>query len=351
MATPFLYAWFDFAAADYERAQIVHTWLLFLSAGVSVFMLARLRGIAVWPAVCIALAVELTFNPFVQDVKYGNVSSLQLLYMVGVLHVAVNKLYSKSALVESLFLGSLAAFVIFKPNTVWIALALAIHYGIVRGRGRFLAGMGAATVVSLLAFAYGAWYFRDANVWWDWYRFTQGMNGGSLVRTLEQGNQSLPMLLAQRSMSYGLLQYAVMIAMWLALALVVTMSSMGRRSDLLAPTAVKCFSNPWFALTIGIVFTFATSPLVWAYYHVFALIPIFWLFRRDGRRDFKTWCVAICYVALANPLLELLSAGGHVGIIQSVMLLSWTPLILAVFAYVVEQRKSLQAGSASFHAT
>jgi hypothetical protein len=84
---------------------------------------------------------------------------------------------------------------------------------------------------------------------------------------------------------------------------------------------------------------------------VFALIPIFWLFRRDGRRDFKTWCVAICYVALTNPLLELLSAGGHVGIIQSVMLLSWTPLILAVFAYVVEQRKSLQAGSASFHAT
>jgi hypothetical protein len=347
MATPFLYAVFDFAPADYERAQILHTSLLFLATGLSVFMLARLRGIPPWPAVCIALLVELTFNPFVQDVKYGNVSSLQLLYMVAVLHVAVRKLHAKNWLIESLFLGSLAAFLIFKPNTLWIALALAIHYGIVRGPRRFLVGAGAGALVSVLAFACGAWYFHDANVWSEWLRFTQGMNGGSLVRSMEQGNQSFPMLLAQRSMSYGLLEYALMIAAWLALAVVLAMSSMGRRGDLLLPTALKCFADPWFALSIGILFTFATSPMVWPHYQLFGLIPIFWLFRLDGRWGFKTWCAAISYVAMTNPLLEFLGAAGRFAIIQSLMLLCWTPLIPGMLAYAVEQRESLQAADSA----
>jgi hypothetical protein len=349
MATPFFYAAFDLAPSEFENAQILHTTLLFLAAGLGVFMLARLRGVAPWPGVCIALLVELTFNPFVQDVKYGNVSSLQLLYMVAMLHAAAHKLHSRNALSASIFLGSLAAFVIFKPNTLWIALALAIHYAIVAGRRKFLAGAAAAALVSVLAIACGAWYFQDANVWAEWLRFTQGMNGGSLVRSLEQGNQSIPMLLAQRSMSYSLLQYTLMISAWLALAFVLAMSSMGRTGDLLVPTAVKCFSDPWFALGVGILFTFATSPLVWAYYHVFALILIFWLFRRDGRWDLGTWCATICFVAFANPLLEFLGAAGEFGAIHSLMLLSWTPLLLGTLVYVVDQRKSIGLARSSLH--
>jgi Glycosyltransferase family 87 len=345
MATPFFYAVFDLAPSEFEDAQILHTSLLFLAAGLGVFMLARLRGVAPWPAVCIALLVELTFNPFVQDVRYGNVSSLQLLYMVAMLYAAAHRLHSRSALTASIFLGSLAAFVIFKPNTVWIALALAIHYAIVAGRRKFLAGTGAAALVSVLAIACGAWYFQDADVWAEWLRFTQGMNGGSLVRSFEQGNQSLPMWLAQRSMSYSLLEWAMMVCACLALALVLAMSSMGRRGDLLVPTAVKCFSDPWFALGIGILFTFATSPLVWAYYHVFALIPLFWLFRLDGRRDLGTVCATICYVAFANPLLELLGAAGRLDIIHYVLLLSWTPLLLGALVYVTDRRRGLQGAT------
>jgi hypothetical protein len=343
MATPFFNASVDFLPADYERARILHTALLFLAAGLGVFMLARLRGIAVWPAVCIALAVELTFNPFVQDVKVGNVNSLQLLYLAAVLYVAVNKLYSKNALIESLFLGSLAAFVIFKPNTVWIALALAIHYGIVRGPRKFLRGAGAATVVSVLAFAYGAWYFHDANVWWDWYRCAQGMNGGVLSAPFfEGGNHSLSAMLARHSMSYGPLGYSLLIALALVMAFIIAMSSMGRRGDLLVPTALKCFADPWFALTIGIIFTFATSPMVWPHYHVFALIPIFWLFRNDSARRAGTWGAVICYCGLSTPLIGLLASEGYYGILQAMMLLSWIALIPGVFAYVAERHASVR---------
>ncbi len=346
MATPFFYASFAFAPEDYELAQILHTSLLYLALGLGVFLLARLRGLAPWPSLWLALLVGLTFNPFVQDVKYGNVSSLQFLYVAVMLYIAVKGLYSRSAVIEALYLGSLAAFVIFKPNTLWIALALAMHYGITRGTRRFALGAGAALGVGLVAFAIGAWFFHDAHVWIDWFRFTQGMNGGSLVRTLEQGNLSPAMLLAQRSMHYGLLQYALMIAAWLALAFVLAMTSMGRRSDLLVPTARECLSDPWLALSIGILFTFATSPLVWAYYHVFALIPMFGLFRPGRRAKLRIGCVVVSYVAMMNPLLELLGSSGHAAAIPFVMLWSWIPLLVAVLADVVDRRALLEAASA-----
>ena len=41
-------------------------------------------------------------------------------------------------MVDGLFIALLAVFVIFKPNTLWIAAALALHYWLVRGARCFL---------------------------------------------------------------------------------------------------------------------------------------------------------------------------------------------------------------------
>ncbi|MGZ5661061.1 MAG: hypothetical protein ACXWG6_06820 [Usitatibacter sp.] len=347
MATPFFYSVFSYASEDYESAQIFHTALLYLAAGASVFLLARLRGISPWPSAWISLFVLITFNPFVQDVKYGNVSSLQLLCIAVLLRIAVSGRYPRGAFAESLYLGSLAVFAVFKPNTLWIVLAFAAHYATARGARRFALGSAAAVAGGLLALACGAWFFHDAGVWVDWYRFTQGMNGGSLVRTLEQGNLSPAMLLAQRSMHYGLVQYSLMIAAWLGLALVLAMTSMGRRTDLLVPTARSCLSDPWLAVSIGIVFTIATSPLVWAYYHLFALIPMFALTRPGGRQRLKRACVAACYVAMMNPLLEFLGSRGLVTAIHFVMLWSWLPLLVALLADVADRRGIVEASLAA----
>ena len=135
-------------------------------------------------------------------------------------------------------------------------------------------------------------------------------------------------------MSFGLLQYSLMLAAWLALALVLAMTSMGRKTDLPAPTLKRCFADPWLALSIGILFTFATAPLVWAYYHVFALIPIFAFFRPREKPGMTAW-VALCYLAMANPLLEWLGSAGLVPLIPIIMLWAWTPLLVVVLGEVV----------------
>jgi hypothetical protein len=161
MGTPFLYASFAIFPADYDRAMIVYASLLYLAAGAGVYVLARLRGVPRWPALWIAILVELTFRPFLLDVNVANVNSLQLASLAVLLYVAAKGPRPDNALVDGLFLGFLAVFVIFKPNTPWIALALAIHYGVTRGSRRFLVGVGVAVVFAVLAFATGAWFFHD----------------------------------------------------------------------------------------------------------------------------------------------------------------------------------------------
>jgi len=342
MATPFFYSTFSWVPADYETAQTLYTALLYLAAFAAVFILARARGIAPAHAACLALLVDLTFNPFVQDVKYGNVTSFQLLYMAVMLGAALRGWPARNAWLEALYMGSLAVFVAFKPTTLWIALAFLAHYGLIRGPRRLAAGAAMAACAGLLAFALGAWFFHDPLAWLQWYRFTQGMNGGSLVRSLEQGNLSLPMMLAQRSMAYGLLTYSAMIAAWLAFAFVLAMTAMGRRTDLLLPTARRCLADPWLGVSIGVVFTLATSPLVWAYYDMFALVPMFALLRIDAPR-LQRACVVLAYVLMANPLFALMDAVGIAQAIPLVMLWSWIPLLVAVVSEVARRRGEAEA--------
>jgi hypothetical protein len=277
-------------------------------------------------------------------VKVANVNSLQLAFMAALLHVAVKRRYSGNALVDGLFLGSLALFVIFKPNTPWIALAFAIHYWVTQGSRRFLVGAIVAAIFAGIAFAVGAWFFRDAGVWGEWLRFARGMDGSGLALTLTQGNVSIAMLWAQESRSYGPVGYGLIIAVALSLALAVAMSAGGRGAHLLGATMREVFSDPWFAASIGVIFTFATSPLVWPHYHVLALVPIFWLLKTGGRAQLGRWGALICYVTLSEPFFNLLFAAGYYAAIQATMLFSWVALVPGVFAYIAEQHRTLQNG-------
>ena len=346
MGTPFLYAAFSIFPADYDQAQIVFASLVYLAAAAGIFVLARSRGIAPWPALWIAILVELTFRPFMLDVKVANVNSLQLAFMAALLHVAVKRRYSGNAIVDGLFLGFLAVFVIFKPNTPWIAMAFGIHYWVTQGNRRFFAGVGVAAILSVAALATGALFFRDAGVWGEWLRFARGMDGSGLPLALAQGNVSLSMLWAQQSRSYGPVGYALIIASALSLALALAMSSGGRGAHLFSATLRRVFSDPWFAASIGVVFTFATSPLVWPHYHMLALVPIFWLSRIDGRAKAGAWGALICYVTLSEPFFNLLFAAGFYEAIQATMLFAWVALVPGIFAYVAEQHRALQAGVA-----
>ena len=344
MGTPFLYAAFAFFPPDYVLAQSLFAIVQYLATALAVFLLARLRGVATIPAIALAALAELTFNPFMQDVKVGNVNSLQLLYMAVLLYFASRRGDSGRALADGVLIGSLAVFVIFKPNTLWIAAAMALHYGITAGHRRFWTGVGVGGVLALAALAIGAWYFGSPRVWLEWLQLARALDGSGLPLTLQHGNLSLAMLLSQGSPAYGSLAFGGLIAAMLFLALFMALSANGRRPDLVVPAARAALSDPWFALSAGVLFTFATFPLVWPHYHLFALVPIFWMFRRRGPWDAATWGTVICYVGWSRPVLETLAEAGYRETSLALVVFSWIALLPGALMYVVERRRSLESG-------
>jgi len=344
MGTPFLYAVFAVFPDDYDAAQAIYVALLYLGAGFGVFALARLRGLSFRWAACVAFAVELTFAPFMIDVRAANVNSLQLALIAALVWIAARDFRVGNPLAEGLFLAVLAPLVIFKPNTLWIALALAIQFVLTRDRRTGLAGIGLALLSSVVALAIGAAYFGSTSTWGEWLGFARRLQS-ELPLTLEQGNESIAMWLSRHAGTYGAAGYGVILGLALLVAFALAMTAMGRRTDLLGATAKRAFSSPGFAASVGVLFTFATSPLVWSHYFVLALVPILWLVGRDGIRGVGTWGAAICYLALARETVDLLVAGGHMAVLYAITMLSWIALVPGTLGYAVEQRRSLEAAT------
>lgn len=341
--TPFFYAVASILPHDFDEAQKLVALLQYLATGLAVFMLARLRGAGVGPAVVCAIFVEVTFNPFVQDVGSGNVNSLQLLLVVALIWLASRNFALDSGIVDFVYLGALALAIVWKPNIGLIATALALHHWLVRGSRGFFRGAAFAAVVAGVAFGFSAWYFGDVRIWLDWVSYTQGASGGTLFYSVDLGNQSLPMMLAQRSGALGPLGYSFIIsgiavgAMWIA------MSASGRKQALVKPLAIRLLSDPWFAAGAGVLLTFATSPLMWIHYHLFALVPIAFLFGRDGAWGVCSWTAAISYFLESTPWLGFLIGEGRFALAHSLSFFFWTPLVAGMLLYVVRQRRALES--------
>ena len=330
--TPFYYAAQAFAPADFDAAHLLYTFADFAGALAAIFLLARLRGAPLLPALCAVALVIGTYNPFIQDVRAGNINSVQLLVLVAMIGVSQKRLWERHAWVDHGYLAALAVFLVFKPNTLFIVAALAAHYFVVRGPRRFAAGTLVAIGASVAAAAYGAWYFGSAGVWSDWLRYTQGMNGGTLVYPLVKGNTALPVMLSERAGAYGPTGYSVLLAIAFAVALIACASSLGREPARVRPALCAWLADPWAAASIGALAMFVASPLLWPHYFMFALIPIAWLARPERPRDAAVACAILSFVLFSRMALGPLVMAGLGRLAYSVMFFSWVPLLPAAFA-------------------
>jgi hypothetical protein len=337
MATPFLYAAFAGFPADYERAQALFAVIQYAAAWAGVFILARLRSAPPWPAACIAFFVLLTFNPFAQDVRVGNVNSLQLLALAVLVGISSRQRFTGHDWIDGLFVGFLALLVAFKPNTPWIAAALAIHFLLVRGARAFVIATAEAMLLGVSAFAIGAWYMGGPHAWLEWLDLARGMDGSAMAFPYERGNLSLAMLLGGTPAPLGSTGCGIVLAFALAIALAVALSG-GGRTKAVGAAARRAFSDPWFAASVGILFTFATSPLVWPHYHMMLLVPIAWLLTRAGSCRACAWGAALCFIVLSRAVIDPLVWMRLFELLQALTLLSWAALLPGVFLYAREAR-------------
>ena len=340
MGTPFLYASFSLMPRDFEAAQILYTTLLYLFTAGSVIVLLRMRGVGLWSAVCLAIGVLLTFNPFAQEVRCGNVNALQLAFMSALVWISAGNRFSGRDWLDGLFVGFLALFVVFKPNTPWIALALGLHYLAARGMRAFAIGAIEGVLLALAGFAIGAWEMGGVHAWPEWFRLARGMDGTGMVLPYEKGNLSLAMLVGRVS-PLGPWGCGLLLAAVLSAALGLAFAKGGRANTF--ASARRAFADPWFAASVGIVFTFATSPLVWPHYHVMLLLPIVWLLRpgRPCRACF--WGAVVCYFVLSRAVTDPLVSFEMLGLLQLLSLLSWTALLPGILVHARDAASAVPA--------
>ncbi len=341
-ATPFYYAVFSvLLPRDYDRAHLAMALLEFAAAATAIAILARLGGWGWLPAWCLALFVELTFTGFTQDIKGGNVNAVQLLVFVGFLYAAQRQAWLRHPWIDRLFLAAVALALVFKPNVVWLGVALAAHYALARGPRAFAIAAAIALVAAALAVAAGAWHFGALHAWSDWARYTMAEHG-RLEYTVDSGNISLAMLIAEKSSSFGLRANCAMLAAAFAVALVAAATDSGKRQELLLPVARRVVSDSWFALSLAVVFTFATTPIFWHHYYLMGLIPIAYLLRPALPWSWRAGCAVAAFVVLTTPWMKMLSALGLAGLANSFAFFAWVPLFAALVSCVALERHALE---------
>ena len=335
LGTPFFYPWFAVLPRSYDAALGVFGVLQHVAVAGAALLLWRARRLTVASALLAAALAELTFNPFVQDVKLGNVNSLQLLAMAAMVCTSVANLERRSVPLD-FALGALAvALVAFKPNTPWIALALAVHVTAARGL-RGLGGVAAGGgIAGLAALALGAAYFGGWNAWTDWLAYARRIEGGG---TLSEGNLSLALMVAHGPGAQRMVQGVCLVLALFAAAAFAVASAMGSRRDAVMPALCKAARDPGFAISCAVVLTFATYPLVWAHYHVWALLPMLWLVRAPAKWNGTTLAIIFSYAAFSRPVLQLCAAVDATQVLALLVTFAWLPLVAALLLELRDKR-------------
>ncbi|HEX4781401.1 MAG TPA: glycosyltransferase 87 family protein [Usitatibacter sp.] len=327
--TPFYYAVFGVLPRDFDAAAAVFCIAQYAALFAAMVLLARLNGGSAWLGVALAGVVALDFNPFAQDVKYGNVNAFQLLWIAGLMGLSAYRARLPPFAFRDAFPALLAALAMFKPNTLWIVALLAFHYVAVAGRGAILRGFLAGAIAAAVCAGVGAAYFDGPAAWHDWLHYTQGMNGGRLLYNVGEGNHAVVKLLAEASPRLGVMASELLLTALLLAAF--SFALVKGRSD--APPRARVtglLGDVQFAASCGVVLMLATSPLIWPHYDVLALVPIAWLLAGHAGR-FGIACAALACAALASPVIALL-VSDHFAWVRIMTLFCWVPLAAGMIA-------------------
>jgi hypothetical protein len=340
-ATPFFYAAHALAPGDFDAFHLLNTTTEYGAILFAVFLLARLRGAKALPAACAAALVAGAFNPFIENVRVGNVSAMQLAVLAAMIGLAQARVWERSVAVDRGYLAVLAHFVLFKPNAVFIAAGLAAHYAAVRGARRAGIGAAIAAVAVLLAAACAASYFGSAAVWSDWLGYLNGVNGGTLLYALDKGNIALPVLMFERAGAYAPQTWALIFGLIFAVVLLACASGQGRGR--IAPAGRAWLADPWIAASIPAIATFMASPLLWPHYLVLALIPIAWLARPGASRNWAVACAVAAFLCLSLLVLGPLIYAGMGRVAYAVMSVAWVWLLPAALTRLSQAAREAPA--------
>ncbi len=339
--TPLLYSIFFALPEDYSLAfglfQLSQM-TLFVAAILWLGALYRADGSAM---AILALLLAVAYEPLLSDLRVGNVNSIQLFALTGVLFFADRTLPGRSArdtlVLGSCFLCAVVTLTLLKPNLALVTIALTVHLWARYGSANLLLAalpalaLGAALVIAPCL------YFDSWTLWGDWYELVYGGDRGHLFYPVLQGNYAAAMLVARRlgidalSASLGLAGLLAGSGLIGLLARPVSGPAIRARWDAVR-TALR---DPHLCLAVGVCATLAVAPLLWLHYYLISLIPALWLLLGRLRWPYAAPLGALAIALSSGTISNLFLFVGWEEWIPASYAISWLPLWIGALAAFV----------------
>jgi len=335
LPTPLLYTSFALFPRDFSYALNIYNWGHLVVFLLGMFLLGTVLSCRPLPTLLASLVLLATCYPLQQDLFYGNVGIVLLFGLAGFLAACAyaDVATPREALGLRLFVSAgLIVLTLFKP-LVLIPCMLLLLYQLAQGGAweRWAIGVASAAAV-ILCITIPSWYFTTWAIWTDW--LVHLSTDRHLLQPLSNNNHSLVMMSAEWS---GLHPSTISLIFG-GTCLVTILWAIGRRGKggvrMSSDVLLDSLRDPVMVVSIGILVTLATAPLVWPHYNVLAVIPAMWLITRPTHRGLFQGLVlalllmnlgiAMDWVALNNlPLPRLLAQGG-----------TWIPLWLGMLVAI-----------------
>ena len=279
--SPLLYTAFAVLPQDYSTALGLFRGFEVVLFLVAVAMLGSLYHYEPFLSATLGLTLLIAADPYKNDLSLGNFNILLLCGLATALaaieYLPARPLRHKLILSSALLTG-LACLTLLKPLVLLPCLLLVTSLYRSPSTRPAAASLGVAFASTLVLVLLPCLYFRSWSVWWDWYSAVYGADHRRLFYPVEQGNFSFALLVADwLEGRYAPLAAGLGTLLVASLLLVATAH---RRPDRSGQSLAIC--DPHLLVSLGVLATFALSPLAWVHYYMLLLIPALWLGSLSG---------------------------------------------------------------------
>ena len=268
-STPFLYALFgSLSSGNYDRSYSLYQLACLLCMTVAVLVLGRLMGFSLALSILFLAAAVSTFEGYLSDVRVANVNQIQLAVLALLLWRLARAKTKAGDFLSGAILGIL---ILFKPNTLFIAVLLGISRLVNQRREKLAWEAAGALFAAAAAASLSSVAFGSSVCWGDWLRAASSIPAS--VAPLSLGNFSLSRiagdwggLAVSRVLTVGLTGISAY-SIWLG--------ARKGRSQATQDTPV---------VAAGCLIYLLSAPLVWLHYFLLAFPALIFILRPLPKR-------------------------------------------------------------------
>lgn len=336
--TPLVYTLFAFLPSGYVQAATTFSVFQVIAFLVAMLLLGRLLGLDLSTNVLLAVLSLWLWSPIQTDLNTGNVNAFQLLLLAAI--IATHRLARramantagtwKTAALVALPLLLVLIFAAFKPNAYCVVPCVLASWVLSFPKRELVRACVLALPPFVTVLLLPVFWFGTFEVWFHWLHYLQVFSGDKLT---DYGNYAfskrIEILTAipEAIVRHGLL--ALLLASFAALL----PWRVGHGETKTLACAFRPLRDPVLSISIGVLLSLVTAPLVWQHYYVLALIPLLYVLTRFQR---PTLAVGLAILAALMMARAIFPVARELGVERDLafdlfeMPFAWVPLWIAL---------------------